>query len=234
LLDVSAVAAQLARDHREAKNAPSGAAFERLQELFLDNGRGELEPFVDVQAVEQRLREAAKILGQLKKVHGETTEASLRAAACERLESVMDGEITGETKDAWLGLFANLLDRHHATLQGIPVAPHFVIRTLYKARWNTLHGLPHAQGFTPVEGQAYFGWLALHADGLPLQQRLQAIPEYESAGGKRVHEAAGVLLFLVGHFKEASEALQKAYDQEPSLRLRNYLLFAQGQIRQAD
>ena len=233
VLDKNAVAAQLARDHNAAAHVKRGPWVDRLRELYLQNGRGELEPIVDAHAITQRLKEASDALEHAKRTHGNDVALYLRAAACEKLEAVLRGEVTGAEKDAWLGLFANLLDRHHATHKGIPIAPHFVIRTLYKARWNTLHGLSHAHEFSPIEGQAYFGWLALHADTLPLRQRLQAIPEYQAAGGKRVHEAAAALLFARGHFSEARVALQKAYEEAPSLRLKNYLLFARAQARAA-
>jgi hypothetical protein len=107
------------------------------------------------------------------------------------------------------------------------VAPRFVIRTMYKARWNVIVGLEPTLFFKPIELLSHFGWLALHADNAPISLRLNALQQYAQAGGQRVAEATGVLQFLAGNYREAVRFLAVAYQRESSWRLRNYLLGAQ-------
>jgi hypothetical protein len=126
-----------------------------------------------------------------------------------------------------LGVFPEAIARHRATRNGDEVAPHFVLRTLYKARWNLAMGLATDHAFTPVEGRAYHGWLALHADNLGPGMRSKALLAYGRAGGRYVPEAQGVLAFLGQDYAQAVAALTLAYQTSPSLRVRNWLRGAQ-------
>lgn len=222
-LQEQAVRAQLALDAERARTAPMDDDVEELQALFLESGQQEVAPYQQAFDLKQRMHRSYKLLQRITEAHGPEAIQALRAAATEALEPVLRGEVTGDARDALLGNFPNVLARHNATIDGHPVAPRFVIRTLYKARWNTLSGLPNSAGFSAIEGQAYFGWLALHADDVPLSMRLQAIPEFELAGGAHVDEAAGVLLYQAGHYSEARDAFERAHDKAPSLRVRNYI-----------
>lgn len=222
-LEERPVRAQLALDKERARTLPLDEDVEELQALFLESGRQEVGPTQQAFDLKRRLDRSNALVTRISAAHGPEAIQGLRAAAAEALEPVLRGEVTGDQRDALLGNFPNVLARHHATIDGHPVAPRLVIRTLYKARWNALCGLPNASGFSAIEGQAYFGWLALHAEDVPLTMRMQAIPEFELAGGAHVDEAAGVLLYQAGHYAEARAAFERSYDKAPSLRVRNYI-----------
>jgi hypothetical protein len=77
-----------------------------------------------------------------------------------------------------------------------------------------------------VELLAYYGWQALHAERLPIPQRLQAAAAYEKAGGPNGDEIIGVLLYRAGDFAMAAHAFAAAQRHGTQLRLRNHMLAA--------
>jgi hypothetical protein len=105
---------------------------------------------------------------------------------------------------------------------------------MYKSRWNLTVGLTATAFFAPIERLAHFGWLVCHAGNASIQLRLNALPHYAQAGGQRVEEASGVLHFLAGNYPEAIRHLTLAYQQDSSIRLRNYLLGAQKAAENGD
>lgn len=195
---------------------------EELEALFLECGRAERRPLEASDRVQARRQKIQQAVQRALSRDGPDVLNVMRAVAVEALADVLAGRASEDMTQARLGTFPNLLAYHHVTRNGQILAPQFVVRTLYKARWNTLHGRPHPEGFSPIEGQAYFGWLALHADRISLAERLAALPEYAAAGGRRVQEAAGVLWYLQGDFGRSAAALNRAHAIDRSLRVGNY------------
>ena len=94
----------------------------------------------------------------------------------------------------------------------------------YKARWNSIHRRPFVEGFTQVELQAYWGWLALHGWGKDLSEREDALVAFRDAGGFGTQEAAALFDVLAGNPERASQSLEKLYGVSGELRLRNLAL----------
>ena len=227
VLDRQAVLFQLQQDRKLAQSRVQFAHGNELEALFLQSGRAERELLEDSANIRARRNRVAELVAKQRMASGPQSLMVLRSTAVERFESILNGDGDPKRQAGLLGSFPNLLAFHKATVDAQPVAPLFVVRTLYKARWNTLHGLDHTDGFTAIEAQAYFGWLALHADRIPLPQRLAALRNYAAAGGQRVDEAAGVLHFAAHQYAEAAAAFQRACASHPSPRLRNHRLAAE-------
>jgi len=226
VLDRSAVATVLAADRKASATAPKTPLALELDLRFLELGAAEdrNEPSARTKLQRQGL---ARIHQRLVGEAGEAASLGLRAAAMERLEAALSARLSADETRRVLGVFPEAAARHHATRDGNEVAPHFVLRTLYKARWNLAMGLAADHAFAPVEGRAYHGWLALHAHNLGPGMRSKALLAYERAGGRYVAEAQGVLAFLGQDYEQSVAALTLAYQTTPSLRVRNWLRGAQ-------
>lgn len=227
VLQANAVAEQIKKDQEFAQcrtQIRQKSQADELEALFMQSGEAEQGGLEDSTRIRKRRKRIAELVEVLNTDSGPRVLDLLRAAATEELSRILAGNGQRRAANGYMGTFPNLLTYHHAAWKGRRTAPLFVIRTLYKARWNTLHGLDHSTGFSAIETQAYFGWLALHADRLPLSIRLSALPAYAAAGGERADEAAGVLLYSAGQFSKASQAFRKALKESYSLRVRNYLL----------
>ena len=233
VLDRSAVAAVLAGDRRASATAPKTPLALELDLKFLELGAAEdrNEPSARTKLQRQWL---ARIHQRLVGEAGEAASLGLRAAAMERLEAALSARLAADETRRVLGVFPEAAAHHHATRNGDEVAPHFVLRTLYKARWNLAMGLAPDHAFAPVEGRAYHGWLALHADNLGPATRSKALLAYQRAGGRYVAEAQGVLAFLGQDYEQAVAVLTNAYQTTPSLRVRNWLRGAQVAAAQTE
>ncbi len=152
-----------------------------------------------------------------------------RARDVVRMMSALRGEghldATGRASE--LGVFPQMLERYGAVVAGRRVAPEFVIRTMFYARWNAIHGIAMTEGMTALQLRAYYGWLALEGGAAPLGMRIEALDAYAAAGGSRVWEARGVLAFEGGEMAEARGDFERACDLTGSLRLRNHALEAE-------
>lgn len=234
LLPADAVAAVIAKDESAARQAPRSAAAQAFEKLLDEQGR--IETLGRESSDRYAARRAALVESYrtLAREVGETTALRLRAKAVERLEDALDLRIDTTHARAVIGAFNSVLDRESASRDGYLVAPRFVVRTLYKARWNILAGLPPEYAFERIERRAFFGWQALHCDELPLQKRVAALHEYGLAGGDHVEEALGILLFRLGDYAQSASALETAYRKQGSLRLRNNLLAARSAAGFAD
>jgi tetratricopeptide (TPR) repeat protein len=226
-LDSRQIARVLANEQAVARISLKSAPAAELKELFLAEGRAERALEESPGAFQVRRDRLRRALAQLRQIEGEKAVAVLRAQAVGRLQSALDLALPKAQAEQVLGSFANFLQRYRATVEGNLVAPLCVVRTMYKGRWNLIHELPPTYGFVPVERLAYYGWLALYADGAPLALRKRALEAYESDGGRAIAEAKGVLFFLDRQYEQAVDYLQLAYRRHPTLRLRNYLLGAQ-------
>ena len=223
-LSDSEIRSALHRDRVDSRAAASGVQLEMLHELVLEKGRSEARPTEPRQQRLKRDREIRKTLAAVQAEHGAQGLLTLRARATELYEQALARELADGEAKAVLGSFPQVLQRYGLTQNGRFVGPRFVGRVLYKARWNLICGLAPAWKLSRVEQRAYHGWLALHAKGAPLRQRLAALDAYGRAGGEQAEEARAVLLYRAGQPAEALLALRRAYEREPSLRLESYML----------
>jgi hypothetical protein len=223
VLDRASVAKVVAADADAAKKASQSPEAKALLEKFLSLGDIENQTVENAATPALQRQSLARSFDQLAHEAGEPAALALRAVAVEQLEAALRLQLSDKDAQRVLGLFPDALARHGATQDGFEVAPHFVLRTLYKARWNIAMGLKPDYKFEPVEGQAYHGWLALHATNLGPEPRLVALRDYAAAGGRGVSEARGVLAFMSHDFQEAVAALEQAEKESPSLRIRNWL-----------
>jgi hypothetical protein len=222
VLDPAAVAQALAADAAAAKRVPKSAKVEQLNAYWLEQSRADREGMEPEYARSVRADDMFFAYGALKSEVGEPAALALRAAAAEQLDAALDGKLTTDEARDVLGGFPTMLAREGCARDGELVAPRFVVRTLFKARWNLSHGLAADHAFTPIERLAFYGWQALHADRLPIERRLNALEAYANYGGKRVAQSAGVLLHMGGQYAASAEALGAAHKQTGNLRLRNW------------
>lgn len=213
------------RDTALAASAPRGDLVTRLKTLYEQQGRAEVVGD-DETAAQGREASLRTLVAELRASGGDRAIAALRARAMGDLDEALSGRRPPAERDAILGSFPRMLERYGLTRGGRIVAPRFVVRTLFKARWNAVHRLAPVDGFGPAELRAYHGWLALRAESAPIAARIEAAAAYGQAGGERADEARGVLLYRAGRSEEAADAFVKAYQQSGSWRLRNHGLAA--------
>lgn len=228
VLPADAVAAVIANDQRAAREAPHSAAAQAFEKLLDDQGQAETR---GSEGAESYAARRAALVESYKTLAGEAGEAAalrLRAKAVERLEDALDLRLDTTHARPVIGAFNSVLERENASRDGYLVAPRFVVRTLYKARWNILAGLTPDHAFERIERRAFFGWQALHSEDVALEKRVAALHEYGLAGGDHVEEALGVLLFRLGDYTQSASALETAYRKQGSIRLRNNLLAARS------
>jgi len=207
--------------------APDTAAARELDQRLLDFGALENRTLDPGRSPAQLRQLLANGYQQVARESGVPAAMALRSVAVERLEAALALRLPDAETERVLGLFPEALALHGVTRNGFEVAPHFVMRTLYKARWNLAMGLAPDFQLQPVELEAYHGWLALHATNLAPEPRGVALQQYSRAGGAQIAEARGVLAFLSHDYKQAAEALDQAYRESSSLRIRNWLRGAQ-------
>jgi hypothetical protein len=224
LLDRAQVAQVVAADANGAKQAPQTPDAKALVESFLSLGDIENRTVKNAASPQLQRQSLARSFRKLVHDAGEPAALNVRAASVLALEAALAMKLSDKEAQRVLGLFPEALAAHRATTDdGFEVAPHFVLRTLYKARWNIAMGLAPDYKLAPVERQAYHGWLALHASNLGPEPRSVSLRDYAAAGGRQVSEARGVLAFLSHDYKDSVAALEQAEKESPSLRLRNWL-----------
>jgi hypothetical protein len=227
VLDRAAVSDAIALDQTLSKEAPESEEAQALRALFLDHGRSEANPPYGRREYDRR---QVAIHGATKAViskHGEPAFEAMRASAVEELMGVLGvagHEARGEREEGILGGFPTVLKEYGAFRRGVLVAPPLTIRVFYKARWNSIHRRPFVEGFSPIEKQAYWGWLALHGWGKPLEKREEALLAFRDAGGFGTLEAAALFDLLEGNAARASNSLDMLYEASGQLRLRNFSL----------
>lgn len=223
-LPAELVEAAIAADTRAAAAAPDTPQTRALQALMAAQGEAEDRGFETGELTEQRRQALRDAFAMLVAELGEPAVLRLRAKAALALEDALELRLPVTERKRVIGGFTDALALDGVTRNGYRVAAPFVIRTLYKARWNVLCGLSPAHAFARIEQRAYFGYQALHAERLSLTRRIEALYPYGLAGGQDVQEALGVLLFRAEEYEDAARALQAAYRERGSLRLRNYTL----------
>lgn len=223
-LDRGAVAEVL--DAESSVEAPTGEPVERLLELYAEQGRVETtegEPREAFAARERAIREA------IAQLDDEEVDA-LRASAMQKLEPALSHELSNEEEAEVLGSFPRMLERYDAAADGHLLAPMFVVRALYKGRWNGIHRRELTEGFSDVELQAYWGWLGLHARSAPLGRRLEGVARYSWAGGGHADEARAFLAFLNEQEARASAEYAEIFEKRGDLRARNHALATGVQV----
>ena len=205
---------------------PTGEHVDRLLELYAEQGRIEVtegEPREQFASRETAIREAIAQLDE------EEVDA-LRASAMQKLEPALAEELSGEERDEALGSFPRMLERYDAAEDGQIVAPMFVVRALFKGRWNGIHRRELTEGFSDVELQAYWGWLGLHAESAPIGRRLEGVARYRRAGGGHADEARAFLSFMSQQEARASSIYAEIFEQRADLRARNHALATGVQV----
>lgn len=219
-----AVEAQLEADRAAASRAPEDEA--RLA-LYREANVAEHEGRETPGRAEARSEALVAALTALVREHGEGVIGELRARDVTRAEGALRGELPAGERIAELGDFVSMMRRYGMARDDRQVAPRFVVRVTLKARWNALHRRELTEGFSPIEEQAYWGWLAVRGEGAPSELRLEGLARFAQAGGANADEIRGVLLHDEGRLEEARDAFEDAYAARPSFRLRNHALAAE-------
>jgi hypothetical protein len=229
VLDREAASDAIRLDRALAEEVPESEEVRALRSLFLEHGRAEADP--PYARVEYDERQAAIYRGMQAVVakHGPQALEAMRAAAVEELVRVL-GDGTRPPEDdhevGVLGGFPRILRQYGLIYRGVMVAPELSVRALYKARWNSIHRRDLVDGMSPIELQAYWGWLALYGWSRPLSEREDALVAFENAGGFGAQEAAALMDLLAGRPDRAWKSLERLYAQSGQLRLRNLALGA--------
>lgn len=222
----SAVAEQIRLDEAAAAAEPESEHTELRRDVYTETNTAEIEANDYPPTVEDRRRRLHAAVAAAVEAHGQEVIAEMRAADVQRMERALRGELGPNATTAELGAFIRMMERYAMASGGRQLAPRFVVRTAFKARWNAMHGREATEGFSDVELRAHWGWLALQAQSAPMAMRLEALEHYAQAGGPRAGEARGVLLYQAGRTEEAAEAFRAAHAARPSFRMRNHAIFA--------
>lgn len=221
LLDPRLVQAELARDEEATAAAPADEERRRMyHEVNVAEHEGH-DPPARASARRQALRAS---LAALIAEQGEEAVDRVRARDLSLLEPALRGELAEGDRIAELGGFVSMMERYGMVRGGRRVAPAFVVRTAFAARWNAMHERELTDGFSEIERRAYWGWLATHGESAPVERRLLALDEYAEAGGTRAAEMRAVVAYDEGRLDDACAAFQEAYEASPTFRLRNHAL----------
>ena len=222
-LDPDEVRAQQLEDVRLAKTIRNTERGKILWDLYLKLGESELMLLDQKGPLEQRRRELRRAQEEVVAESGPQAGNAWRARALIKFEAALAGEVPRADWKGLMGVFPYILSQHLVTRDGIELGPHFVVRTLFKARWNRMCDLPPETDLSPIERRAYFGWMGLHAANLSVRERRQALIGYAAAGGVEADQASGVLAFVDQDYSRAALSLERAYERTANLRIRNYL-----------
>ena len=229
VLDRAAASDAIGLDETLANEVLDTEEARALRSLFLDHGRSEANPPYARVEFDQRQAAIHRATEVLIEKHGAPAFEAMRAGAVEDFVRVFgDGshEAQNDYEVGVLGGMHDVLQTYGAIHQGVLVAPPLTARVFYKARWNSIHRRPFVEGFAQVELQAYWGWLALHGWGKPLEEREDALVAFRDAGGFGTQEAAALFDLLASRPDRASKSLEKLYQARGELRLRNLALGA--------
>ena len=229
VLEQNEVAAALEADAAAAQSVPSGSEAERRATLYREVNEAEVRQGDFPAEARSRRARLATSLEILREAHGQAAVDAVRADDVARIVEALRGGLTSEEAAAQIGGFDRMLAQYALVEGGVQRAPTFVIRTVFKARWNGVHGLELTDSFAPIERRAYWGWFALRARAAPLDARLSALDELEAAGGisgdaASVGEARGTLYLRAGDLDRAREAFAAAHEARGTFRLRNFAL----------
>lgn len=225
VLRADEIRASIATEHALASRVPEDEHTERRRALYEEQNLAELRG--EAREVGERRRAALRAeLAAIEAEHGAGAIDALRAADVERMIPALAGEGDDATRAAAIGGFSTALERWGVIVDGRRVAPELVVRALFAARWNAVHGEPLTADLDPVRLRAYHGWLALRGDMADGALRASALDAYEEAGGRHADEARGVLAWRAGAYDEAEGAFARAHARDGEVRMRNHALAA--------
>jgi hypothetical protein len=225
VLSVSAVEACLDADRKEAASAPKSAGLDAMYQGFLAEGLAERGGTVDLEDARRRQDMFANLATIELERAGAQAASKLRAQAVERFMKARAGEIAdANERDGLLGSFEKQLERYGLTnSDGAIIAPVLSVRAMYKSRWNLIHARERSDGLSPIEIQAFEGWIALHGLSTPPEVRAKAARAFREAGGKRGALTLAIWLFQGGAL-DAAEQLFREESERGELFVRNYQL----------
>ena len=226
VLDPGAMEEVRSLDRQRAAQTPGDETSARLLALYRAQGRAEAAGAEERQAATERGVALQRATDAFIAAHGSDALGTLRAKAATDLPEALAGRLDADDEQAVLGSFPRMLERYGLTRDGAIVAPPFIVRTLFVARFNAILRRPLTEGFAPVEAQAYWGWLALETPDAPIERRQSALEAYAAAGGAGVAEARAVLAFEAGDGPRASHAFTALYEETGVLRYRNHAMAA--------
>jgi hypothetical protein len=229
VLSRKAVGEAVRQNERLAATLSEGEEVERLRSLFIGHGLAEANPPYSKVDYDSRRADFYRAIKALEEEHGREALGAVRARAIEDFMRIFgDGTRKLESDDdvGAVGGFREILERYGAISQAVLIAPEMTVRALYKARWNLIHRRQATDGFSEIELQAYWGWLALHGWGVPLAERRNALVEYRNAGGANAREALALFELLERRPETAAKLLEALYSEDRELRLRNLALGA--------
>jgi len=171
-----------------------------------------------------RQRAMADAVAALRDAGGDGAIEGLRARALAELRAALAGELDGEDEAAALGSFPATTEAYGLFQGGEPVAPPFVIRTLFAGRFNGILGLELTDGMSAVEEKAYWGWLAVEVDEPPPALLARAMQRLTTVAPDLARELRAHRALEEGHGAEAAAL----YERLPTLRARNAALGAQS------
>jgi hypothetical protein len=237
-LSAPEVRASIAREDALAAEARDDELEEHRRRLYLEDGLHEVHADETREEAAARRREMSSVVHEIIEAGGDEAIARSRARDVQRmlpaLRSTGQGaDLNATERASELGLFPLMLSRYGAVVDGRRVAPEIVIRTLFAARWNAMHGRPMTEGMDELRLRAYHGWLALEGGEAPLGMRRTALDRYASVHGARVFEAQGTLEYEAGDFVDARAAFERAFTLSGSLRLRNHALACEVALEEA-
>ncbi len=223
VLRIDEVRASMERDEELASQSPTGEWVERAQTLYRAHNLGELRGEIREIAASRRVQLRAA-LAEVAREQGPEAISALRAREILRMVPALAGRGQERARAEVLGSFRSSLERWGAIVRGRRVAPDMVVRALFAARWNAVHGLPLTDGFEPIRLRAYHGWLAFHGDAAGSGLRAAALDAYERAGGMYANEARGILAFRGGAYEEAAHLFTHAFSMSGVVRMRNHAI----------
>lgn len=150
----------LRRDRAVGAKTPPSDEARALVSLYESQGLAEAGALKveDIREAGARRRaETKQAVEALLRKHGQGGLVALQARALSRLKAALDGRGTQQERQAVLGSFPRMLERYGLVQNSKALAPYPIIRTLFKARWNFIHGLPAVETFSREEQQLYFG-----------------------------------------------------------------------------
>lgn len=226
ILDQGEVERVLREDRERAAEVPETEEFLRIARVYRSAGLAELGEPEAPRAGRERTVEMAEGIRAIAEEHGEEAVIALRARMTERAVRALKGELPAEDRRGLLGTFASIMERYSVIEEGRLIAPEFVLRALYKARWNGYMRLELTSGLEDIELEAYWGWLALAAHGIEVRRRLHALDSLEEVSEEEFPEARATLLFLSGEYSQSADIFDELYHRTGSLRYRNHALAA--------
>lgn len=216
------------RDRELAAEAPTGIPAETVLDAYRRHGLAERSG-TNPETYRYDRRSIVRATALLREEGGENAISALRAAVTEHLDEGLRGTLDAADQDALMGTFIETMSSYGIIDDGEWRAPDVVVRTLFKARFNAALRLELTEGLSPVELEAYWGWLAFEAHDAPTDRRLEALRGYEQVTGTTQLEALGTLLFQAEQYLAAAEAFEGAYRETGNLRLRNHALAAMAE-----